>query len=231
MEKKIDRRKNYIMVLDTETAGEVENPIAYDIGFIIADTKGNIYEKKSFMVREMFYKFNGMSSAYYAEKLPMYWHEYFYNERNRMMKSMYEIKTEIKRLVDLYEVTECYAYNASFDRKSLNNLQRYWTDKKWFLPYGISMNCIWFIACQTLLQQKRFKKMAKDNEWLTPCGNYRTSAEISYRYITKNTGFLEEHTALEDSEIEYAILIKCLSLHKHFEKGIKYFPWRLVQDK
>ena len=51
---KIDRRKKYILVLDVETAGDVEkNPLCYDVGFLVADKKGNIYEEHSFAISEI----------------------------------------------------------------------------------------------------------------------------------------------------------------------------------
>ena len=52
--KKIDKRKNYILVLDVETAGDVEkNPLCYDIGFVVADKQGNIYEQFSYAIEEI----------------------------------------------------------------------------------------------------------------------------------------------------------------------------------
>ena len=70
---KIDKRKKYILVLDVETAGDVEkNPLCYDIGFLVADKKGNIYEEHSFAIEEVFDDDALMSSAYYYSKLPLY---------------------------------------------------------------------------------------------------------------------------------------------------------------
>ena len=40
-------RKHYYLVLDIETANITEDALAYDIGFAVADRKGNIYEKYS----------------------------------------------------------------------------------------------------------------------------------------------------------------------------------------
>lgn len=53
-----------------------------------------------------------------------------------------------------------------------------------------------------------FDKLAKS--FYTESGNYSTTAETLYRYITNNTEFEEEHTALADSEIEWEILKYCL---------------------
>ena len=58
---KVDRRKKYIMVLDVETTNNqigVKNApndgLVYDIGFTIADKKGNVYVKRSFAIKEIF---------------------------------------------------------------------------------------------------------------------------------------------------------------------------------
>lgn len=70
---KIDRRKSYYMVFDTETSNGLDDPIVYDIGFVIVDKKGNVYEAKSFVIYETFCKMKDlMQSAYYADKIPNY---------------------------------------------------------------------------------------------------------------------------------------------------------------
>ena len=70
---KIDRRKSYYMVFDTETSNGLDDPIVYDIGFAIVDKKGNVYEAKSFVIYETFCKMKDlMQSAYYADKIPNY---------------------------------------------------------------------------------------------------------------------------------------------------------------
>ena len=35
-------QKEYFMVLDTETANSVEQPLPYDIGYAICDRQGNV---------------------------------------------------------------------------------------------------------------------------------------------------------------------------------------------
>ena len=50
----MDKRKNYYLVLDVEGVGECSNALTYDLGFAIADKKGNIYEKHSYVIREIF---------------------------------------------------------------------------------------------------------------------------------------------------------------------------------
>ena len=61
---------------------------------------------------------------------------------------------------------------------------------------------------------RNYVKFCDDNEFLSEKGHRKSSAEIVYRYITKNLEFEEAHTALADTEIEAAILVACLKRHK-----------------
>ena len=69
--KKIDLRRNYLLVLDVETIG-VDEKLVFDIGFIVADKKGNKYERRSYLVEEVFTDMTAMSKAYYFNKYPTY---------------------------------------------------------------------------------------------------------------------------------------------------------------
>ena len=70
------RQKELFLVLDTETANSVNEPIPYDIGYAICDRHGEIYLKRSFLVAEVFLDMaDTMKSAYYAEKIPQYWED------------------------------------------------------------------------------------------------------------------------------------------------------------
>ena len=73
---KIDRRKHYLLMIDTETANTIEQPLPYDIGWVVCDRNGNIYEERSFIISETFIGMKDvMKSAYYAEKIPQYWED------------------------------------------------------------------------------------------------------------------------------------------------------------
>ena len=58
----IDRRKNYGIMLDTETANTIQdgdkldmsNVLPYDFGWAVIDSKGNVYETHSFVNRDIF---------------------------------------------------------------------------------------------------------------------------------------------------------------------------------
>lgn len=229
---KIDRRKNYLMVLDIETANSTEQGLAYDIGFAVADRKGKIYEAHSLMIAEMFYGENElMQSAYYAKKLPQYWKQLLDGQRE--MVSILTAKRIVAKVMQEYGIKDVYAYNAYFDTSNLNWTIRYLTKSKyrWFFPYGTKYHCIWNMACQTILSQKRFLKFAKENDLVSARGNISTSAETAFKYLTKNADFEEAHTGLEDVKIETQILVKCYAQHKKMDTSINRRCWTIPQQK
>lgn len=76
---KIDKRKHYVLVVDTETANTIQdgdsldmsNVLVYDCGWAVVDTKGNIYETASYVNRDIFCEERDlMRTAYYNWKSP-----------------------------------------------------------------------------------------------------------------------------------------------------------------
>ena len=64
-------------------------------------------------------------------------------------------------------------------------------------------------------------KFCEKHECFTEQGNYSTTAETVYKFITKNTEFEEEHTALADSLIELEILLETIEKGAELEKEYK----------
>lgn len=223
-------KKQFFMVLDTETANTIEQPIPYDIGWAVCDRQGNIYEEKSFIVAEIFLDMKDlMQSAYYAEKIPHYWDDI--KSGKRKIKQFWNIRKEFVNDLKKYNISKVGAYNMGFDKRALNNLIRYTSKSwaRWFFPYGIEFFCIWNMACSTILNRPSYIKFAEENNFISECGNIQTSAECAYRYITKDKDFTESHTGLEDVKIEIEIMAKCYNTHKKYENNINSACWRKVQ--
>ena len=55
-----------------------------------------------------------------------------------------------------------------------------------------------------------FKTFCERYELFTDSGNYSTTAETMYKYITNKIDFVEEHTGLSDVMIEKEIFVECL---------------------
>lgn len=229
----MDKRTNYILVLDVETANSLEQPFVYDIGGVITDKRGNIYESFSFVIRDIFvYERELMQTAYYADKIPDY--VAGINAGKRVMIDFYQARRYIFNLMKKYNVRDVAAYNAHFDRNALNMTQRWLTKSKsrYFFPYGTNFICIWNMACQTICQRKTYKDFCEQHSFISRRGtNYSTSAETVYRYLTINAEFTEEHKGLDDVIIETYIMRRCFSSHKAMPhgKGIRRNCWMDVK--
>jgi len=216
----------YFMVLDIETANKVEDALAYDIGFVVTNRYGQIFDAQSLIVREIFNDERDlMRSAYYGHKVPQYIEQL--KAKQSKMVSIYDAKKIIGNIMKEYKITKVFAYNACFDKTGLDRTLRYTTKSKyrWFLPYGTQICCIWHMACQVIFTQKSFQKFALEHGFYSKSGNYQTSAEVAYRYITKNVDFDEEHKGLDDVFIETAILAHCFRQHKRMDKKINRRCW------
>ena len=232
--KKIDRRRRYYIVVDVETAGGLGNPLVYDIGFAITDKHGNIYETFSYMIKEIWENKALMLSAYYAEKIPRY--EKDIKEGLRQVVPFLEMREKMLEVMTKYEVEVIGAYNLAFDTRALSSTIRFLTgnDKAKFLTRefkDIKQLCIWCLACQNLYTQVSFRNMAIRNDWLTDANNFKTSAEIGYRFLTGNVDFIESHTGLEDVLIEIEIMAYALRQNKKRRKGVFAHPWQIPNSK
>ena len=213
-------KKNYYLMLDTETANGLDCPIVYDIGFAVIDKKGNVYESYSFVVYEVFCKMKDlMQTAYYKEKIPMY--EKDIAEGKRKIATYKTIKTIIANLCKKYNIVAIVAHNAPFDYRSTTGTQRYLTKSKYryFLPYGIPIWCTLTMARQTFAKQPTYQMWCKENGFTTKNGAVRLTAEVIYRFITQDIEFKEKHTVIEDVMIEKEIFAKILRQHKKIDKS------------
>ena len=232
MEQKIDKRKTYGIILDTETANTIMEEdgtldmmcvLPYDFGFAIIDSKGNTYEKHSYMNSDIFLdEFKLMQSAYYADKIPEYIRELV--DGKRTLKTTYEIRTIICDLIKKYDCKFVMAHNARFDYRACNNIQR-WTTKskyRYFFPKDIEIWDSLKMARDVLLNMPNYLKFCYDNGFVTKHKTPRPqlSAEIIYRYIKDDLNFVEEHKGLEDVEIEIEIYKYLVRQHKPMRKKL-----------
>ena len=226
------RKKEMFLILDTETTNTLEQPFVDDIGWAICDRLGNIVEKKSFLVYEIFCECKDlMQSAYYSNKIPTYWEDV--KQGNRVVKTFANIRKEFHNDIKKYNVKKVGAYNMGFDKKALNTTIRYITKSafRWFFPFKIQYFCIWTMACSVLLNRKTYIDFAEKNGFISEKNNILTNAECCYKYITKKLDFVEQHKSLEDVEIEIEILKHCFKQHKKINNQINSACWQLVQKK
>ena len=226
---KIDHRHNYGIMLDTETAKtlsvdnklDMSNVLPYDFGFAIIDSHGRVYEKYSFVNSDIFiHERDLMRSAYYANKIPQYVEDL--RAGRRVMATTYEIRKKLLDKMKEYNCSFVCAHNARFDYNACNNIQR-WTTKskyRYFFPYNIEIWDTMKMARDVIQPMPTYQRFCADNGYLTAQGKPRLTAEILYRFISKDNEFVESHTGLEDVEIEVQILAYCVRQHKRMRKKL-----------
>ena len=90
---------------------------------------------------------------------------------------------------------------------------------------------IWALSCENLINNDEYRQFCKDTNRTTASGKYYpTNAEVVYRYLTKDTEFIEAHMAVEDADIECEILARVFKKvkPKDMTMGIVYFPFRIL---
>lgn len=227
----MDRRISYIIVLDTETCPLDKdfqgvtpfNMFVYDIGWAVVDKRGNVYETKSYITKEIFYGEKAlMNSAYYANKIPRYMEDI--KNGTRVVETWYNIRNDLAQTMKRYNTNIVCAHNARFDDGATKNTQRWLTKSKYrfFLPYGTIVWDTMKMALDVVAKTPSYRAFCEENGYMTKHKTPRpqVKAEVLYRYMTGDNEFVESHTGLEDVLIEKEILAYCFRKHKKMRKEL-----------
>lgn len=207
--------KNFYLMLDTETAGGLDNPLVYDLGMQVIDRHGNVYAEYNLVISDVFYGMpDMMNTAYYAWKLPRYFEE-IENGTRKVVTWAYA-KSLVAYLWNFYKIKAVVAHNARFDYKACNNTTTVLKNgvKSYFFPYGVPIWCTLTMARQTVGAQKTYQEWCRKNGYVTKNNQVRLTAEVLYRYLSRNSEFNEAHTGLEDVKIERQIFVWIMRQHK-----------------
>lgn len=215
----MDKRKSYYLVLDTETVKldpnkgvNGYNALVYDIGYRIIDKNGVCYLERNYLVNEIFLgawdKF--ITDYYNKDKRLLYYGMLATGEIE--MKSFQDIYSIFMNDLKHYHVKYISIHNAGYDYKALNKTARYITHKyEWFDNIDIEIIDTYAMALDTICKYKTYT-------YKTKTGRPSATAQNLYRYINNDESFIESHTALSDTVIESAILLKCIHSHKRMRK-------------
>lgn len=231
MEQRIDRRRHYILVVDTETANtivrdngsmDMSDVLVYDCGWAVVDKYGTVYETASYVNRDIFvYERDMMQSAYYANKIPQYVEDI--RAGRRIMASLYEIRQAMLDTIERWGIKHVAAHNARFDSNGLNRTQSWVTKGKfryWFPFDSVEWWCTMQMAQDVICQMPTYIKFCQEHGYCLKNGKPRKTAEILYRFISGNIDFEESHTGLEDVMIEKEILAYCFRQKKAMRKEL-----------
>lgn len=225
------KSNKYFIGIDTETTNtlidekdalDLSQSLCYDIGWAVLNKKGKIYEKKSFVVAEIFLDKALMKDALFFEKVPTYWKEI--KEGKRTLAPITKIWKAFCTDRKKWNCKVVFAHNAFFDYRALNNTLRFITGSKhrFFFPYRLEIWDTLKMARDTIGKEESYCEFCQKNNYLTKhkTPQNRLTAEILFRYLSGNNGFIESHTGLEDVEIESKIFAYCMGLNKKMRKTL-----------
>lgn len=204
-----------IVVFDTETIS-LDKPFCYNVGYVISDENGAPLLKKNFVIEQIWHNTALFSTAYYATKRPLYVSAM--RGKTATLEKFGYVCREMARDFKFWNVQCAYAYNSAFDERVFE------------------FNCDWFKClnpfdnipvfdirgnAHNFLIDDNFKNFVIFHNYLTESGAFSSTAETVYRYLTNNTEWCEEHTALNDSEIESEILFATIRKGAKLGEGYK----------
>lgn len=208
-----------IVVFDTETTS-IDKPFCYDIGYTIYNVEsGEKLLKRNFIVEQIWHNAELFTTAYYAEKRA----DYIGRLRSRLcrMEKIGYITQQMHRDFRYYQIEHAYAYNSPFDDRVFQ------FNCEWFKiinPFDdIAIHDIRGYVHKYIAFTPEYQAFCEKQELFTEHGNYSTTAESMYRFLTADTEFIEAHTALADSEIELDILLECIKRGGEWNKDYKVY--------
>ena len=217
-----------IMVLDTETC-DLKGHV-YDVGYTVANKRGEIVTRYNALVLEVFTDAERMMGAFNAKKLFSHYAPMLDRGEISLVPWM-DIVAQMRYDIALYGVNVMAAYNLGFDRRVMRQTHGLLGDGS---PICGKMDQLdlWQFACETKLSQKTYAKIAREQGWVSAAGNIKTGAEFAYRFCSGDFGFIEDHTALSDALIETEIMADCFRQKKSVPYGkVNGAPWRIVNKK
>ena len=197
-----------VMIFDTETTS-INKPFCYDAGWIIADSETEeILVRRHYVIEQVWHNLPLFESAYYKEKRQNYIS--LMRSKRAILEKWGYVMRQIARDIKQYNVESAYAYNSAFD-DSVMTFNNDWF--KTINPFdNIPIFDIWAMATNFITNRADYQKFCEENSFFTDSGNYKTSAEVVFRFIMEDISFEEAHMGLMDAEIEAAILFHCVKV-------------------
>lgn len=220
------------IVLDTEGVNDGKpsannlgaNALVYDVGIVVADRDGQVFDKFSIVNTDVFYKDKLMKTAYYHDKLPQYIEGI---GENWEPMSWLQIVNLMRDLVMDYGVKDVWAYNVLYDQSATNYTTTKASNgfKRFFAPYGTRYRDVWDYAGSTICNTQKYVQWCIDNGFVSASGNPSTSADTVGKYLRGSLEYQERHTALSDAEDELRILLAAMK-RKQKARQSKGQGWR-----
>lgn len=196
--------KEKIIVLDTEALGLLK-PIVYEVGYVIADTDGNVIQTRDYMIKQVYDNKELFASAYFADKRETYDRK-IADGIAKLVYWGYAMKV-LASDIERHGITKIYAYNSRFDNGAINYTHKLYPAKSKPTADGIE-DIMKYI--KPIISTDGYKEFCATNNFMTANNRPQKTAEVVYRYLTDNVEFVEDHMAVEDCLIELEILLESI---------------------
>lgn len=217
-------------VFDTETIG-ISPKLIYDLGLVICNRAGEPIAKKSWLIREVFTNATLMLGAFYSNRVFSHYIPQIDTGELHLF-TFADARAEFNSLVTEHSAKTICAYNLKFDYHAIQETAAHTENSEKFLQQKMLYADLWLASCRILLNTNRYRNFCAENNFVSPAGNVRTTAETVFAYIKQNPQFVESHTAIEDCLIEAEILGAINKRKKKFPRNeIVAMPWKIPQRK
>jgi hypothetical protein len=244
------RNKFNLLVLDTETHFKsIYNNLIFDIAWCWGDIRNPTAPKierrffvKEFLTQEHWehtFLENGIRKYWYRDTRAIETQRHSHDMPS-MVKSWDYICGVLS--TDISMVDGVGSYNWGFDSKAIDNTNRNLNHEGITSSWDFKPFCLQDMYVNKIINANYFKfinSLDADEikNYLSKSGkNLGYSAEVMARYVNEYTDYIESHTALDDSKIEFELArIFCNRHFAEFKKDFlgnpKGVSWKSVKDK
>jgi len=184
-----------IFLFDTETVGLNPRNFVYDIGWVVTDSAGMITKKRNFLIEEVITDGKKMMGAFFAKKIFSFYVPALDANKIRL-SSLADVQAMMYEDLRACEIVS--AYNLGFDLSAMENTLDICGAGESIDFSVFKKLCLWQFACSAILNTPSYHKTARANGWRSKAGNYKTTAEHTYIFLTGEHDFVESHTAIDD---------------------------------
>ena len=240
------------LVLDTETHFKSEHQnIIFDIGWVMGDLRNATAPKieRRFFVKEF------LPTSFWEHTYPdqitgdrKFWKNDSRADRTQihaldtptMVKSWDYICGVLS--ADISMVDSVGSYNWGFDSRAIDTTNRKLNHCAILPTWEFNKFCLQDMYVRKIINRDYFRfidslDQYEKKNFLSKSGkNFGYSAEVMARYINRHTNYIEAHTALDDSRVEFELAR--LFVRKYFTEfkrdflnNVKSVSWTLVRDR
>lgn len=239
----IKKYKNYYVVIDCETYGDINTARLYELTCDVYNNKHELIKSYVLLYKDVFINPALQDSCYYKDKLPLYF-KFFEEEKNNEKREFvfgdyYELASKLNDIITMYDLKLMLAYNANFDYKVINRMYEDVNNsiriqKKNFKVLNIDYKSIpnlvhnnfkginwldiafiyYVLDFYNELIRISYSAFCIENEYFTDSAlNISTKEDTRFRYHI-DADHVEWHIGFKDTEDEHKLYLKAIQFAK-----------------